>query len=227
VSNAEFYGGRLNVLPSPRPRDAGFGLSLVRVDGAFATGQGINAVEAKAVAEAVMEHARTKPGDTLGVAAFSMRQRDAILDALEEARRASAETEAFFAAHPAEPFFVKNLENVQGDERDTMMISVGYGRGADGKFAMRFGPVGQEGGERRLNVLITRAKKRLTVFSSIGAEDIDLARTDGVGGEAALRAFLAYAAGGPAPGSSATTTGDAGPLAATMAAASTTRRTAC
>ncbi|WP_431280597.1 DUF4011 domain-containing protein [Humitalea sp. 24SJ18S-53] len=221
VSNAEFYGGRLNVLPSPRPRDAGFGLSLVRVDGAFATGLGTNATEAAAVADAVLDHARQKPGDTLGVAAFSIRQRDAILDALEEKRRADPSTEAFFAAHPAEPFFVKNLENVQGDERDTILISVGYGRGADGKLAMRFGPVGQEGGQRRLNVLITRAKKRLTVFSSITAEDIDLSRTDGVGGEAALRAFLAYAAGGPAPGQHATTTGDAGPLAATIAGALT------
>ncbi|PZW48726.1 AAA domain-containing protein [Humitalea rosea] len=219
VSNAQFYGGRLNVLPSPRPRDAGFGLSMVRVAG-VAT-QGSNPVEAAAVADAVMAHAKASPGETLGVAAFSIRQRDAILDALEEKRRADPSAEAFFAAHPAEPFFVKNLENVQGDERDSIFLSIGYGRDAEGRMAMRFGPVGQQGGERRLNVLITRAKRQLVVFSSIGAEEIDLARTDGNGGEAALRAFLAYAAGGPAPGRDAVTTGDAGPLAGTMATALT------
>jgi len=215
VSNAQFYGGRLNVLPSPRPRDENFGLSMVRVAG-VAT-QGTNPAEAAAVADAVMAHAKAKPGETLGVAAFSIRQRDAILDALEERRRADPSAEAFFAANPAEPFFVKNLENVQGDERDSIFVSIGYGRDAEGRIAMRFGPVGLSGGERRLNVLITRAKRQLVVFSSIGAEEIDLARTDGEGGEAALRAFLAYAAGGPAPGLKAATTGDAGPLAATMA----------
>ena len=219
VSNAEFYGGRLNVLPSPRPRDAEFGLSMVRVAGVATLGT--NPVEAAVVADAVMAHAKASPGESLGVAAFSIRQRDAILDALEEKRRADPSAEAFFAAHPSEPFFVKNLENVQGDERDSIFISIGYGRDAEGKMAMRFGPVSQQGGERRLNVLITRAKRQLVVFSTIGAEEIDLSRTDGIGGEAALRAFLAYAAGGPAPGRDAVTTGDAGPLATTMAAALT------
>jgi len=83
--------------------------------------------------------------------------------------------------------FVKNLENVQGDERDAIFVSVAYAPDADGKFAMRFGPVSAEGGERRLNVLITRAKKRCVVFSGIGADDIDLDRASGRG-VAALRA---------------------------------------
>jgi hypothetical protein len=195
TSNAEFYGNRLLVLPSPRPRSPSLGLSLVRVEGRF---QGsANAVEARAVAEAVLRHARETPGDTLGVAAFSVTQRDAIADAVEALRRESPETEAFFTAHPAEPFFVKNLENVQGDERDSIMISVGYGRGGDGKLAMRFGPLSNEGGERRLNVLITRAKKRCIVFSGIGAEEVDLERAKGRG-VAALKTFLDFAAGGAA-----------------------------
>ncbi|MBY0335302.1 MAG: hypothetical protein K2X11_01730, partial [Acetobacteraceae bacterium] len=195
TSNAEFYGNRLLVLPSPRPRSALLGLSLVRVDGRFDTGaSGTNAEEARAVAEAVLRHARETPKDTLGVAAFSIRQRDAIADAVEALRRESPETEAFFSAHEAEPFFVKNLENVQGDERDAIFISVGYGRGADGKVAMRFGPLSAEGGERRLNVLITRAKKRCVVFSGIGAEEVDLARASGRG-VAALKTFLGFAAG--------------------------------
>ena len=194
TSNQEFYGNRLLVLPSPRPRSAALGLSLVRVEGRFDSGgTGTNAAEAVAVAEAVMRHARETPDDTLGVAAFSVKQRDAIIDAVEKLRRESPETEAFFNAHPGEPFFVKNLENVQGDERDSIMISVGYGRDKDGKLAMRFGPLSAEGGERRLNVLITRAKKRCIVFSGIGAEEIDLARAAGRG-VAALKTFLAFAA---------------------------------
>jgi DNA polymerase III delta prime subunit len=194
TSNQEFYENRLLVLPSPRPRSAALGLSLVRVDGAWETGEGTNRAEAAAVAEAVMRHAKETPGDTLGVAAFSIKQRDAIMDAVEAARRADPSADAFFADHADEPFFVKNLENVQGDERDAMLISVGYGRDKDGRLAMRFGPLSAEGGERRLNVLITRAKKRCIVFSGITADDIDLERASGRG-VAALKTFLAFAAG--------------------------------
>lgn len=196
TSNAEFYENRLLVLPSPRPRSAELGLSLVRVDGAWETGEGVNRTEAEAVAQAVMRHAKETPGDTLGVAAFSIKQRDAIMDAIEAARRADPSAEAFFTAHEDEPFFVKNLENVQGDERDAILISVGYGRDKDGRLAMRFGPLSAEGGERRLNVLITRAKKRCVVFSGIGADDIDLERVSGRG-VAALKTFLAFAAAPP------------------------------
>jgi hypothetical protein len=194
TSNREFYADRLLVLPSPRSRSALLGLSLVKVEGRWdAGGSGTNAAEAAAIADAVMRHAKETPGDTLGVAAFSIRQRDAIVDAVEERRRADPACDGFFAAHPDEPFFVKNLENVQGDERDAILISVGYGRDAQGKLAMRFGPLSAEGGERRLNVLITRAKKRTVVFASIGADDIDLARAEGRG-VAALKTFLGFAA---------------------------------
>ena len=193
TSNAEFYDGRLMVLPSPKARSDALGLSLVRVDGTWQQGAGVNPQEAEAVAQAVMRHARQTPGDSLGVAAFSIRQRDAILDAVERLRRESPQTEGFFAAHEHEPFFVKNLENVQGDERDAMLISVGYARGPDGRLAMRFGPLSADGGERRLNVLITRAKKRCVVFSGLTAEDIDLDRAAGRG-VAALKTFLRFAA---------------------------------
>ncbi len=114
---------------------------------------------------------------SLGVGAFSVKQRQAILDEVELARRAIPDTEYFFTqAHQDEPFFVKNLENIQGDERDVIFISVGYGRNQSGYMAMRFGPLNAEGGERRLNVLISRAKYRCEVFSSITADDIDLER---------------------------------------------------
>jgi hypothetical protein len=192
TSNQEFYENRLLVLPSPRPRSPALGLSLVHVDGEMDAG--VNRSEAEAVAAAILRHARETPGDTLGVAAFSIVQRDAILDALETLRAASADTEPFFSAHPDEPFFIKNLENVQGDERDAIFISVGFARKGSERLRMNFGPVSAEGGERRLNVLMTRAKKRCVVFSDITADDIDLSRSDGVGGEKALKAFLAFAA---------------------------------
>lgn len=193
TSNAEFYGGRLMVLPSPKARSDKLGLSLMRVDGQWEQGAGINRIEAEAVAQAVLRHAQETPGDSLGVAAFSIKQRDAILDAVEKLRRENPDTEAFFGAHEHEPFFVKNLENVQGDERDSILISVGYARDASGKVAMRFGPLSADGGERRLNVLITRAKKRCIVFSGLTADDIDLDRAAGRG-VAALKTFLRFAA---------------------------------
>ncbi|MBR0656231.1 DUF4011 domain-containing protein [Plastoroseomonas arctica] len=209
-SNATFYAGRLCVLPSPKARSAALGLSLVKVDVAA---KGAENTEAKAVAEAVIRHARETPRDTLGVAAFSMDQRDAIMDAVEAARRASPETEPFFSANPNEPFFIKNLENVQGDERDAIFISVGFVRETGKALRMNFGPVSAKGGERRLNVLVTRAKKRCVVFSDIAADDIDLSRSDGVGGEAALKGFLAFAAGtAEAPRSG--NAGETAPLAA-------------
>ncbi|MCH7685568.1 MAG: hypothetical protein IH899_02620, partial [Planctomycetes bacterium] len=121
-----------------------------------------------------MEHARLYPDKTLGVGAFSVAQRDAILNELELRRRQAVELETFFATAAAEPFFVKNLENIQGDERDVILISIGYAKDSSGYMAMSFGPLNNEGGERRLNVLITRARERCEVFSSITADDIDL-----------------------------------------------------
>ena len=139
-----------------------------------------------------MSHARQNPEQTLGVAAFSSAQREAIQDELERLRRLDPSQEEFFNTHPEEPFFVKNLENVQGDERDVIFISVGYGRDAYGQVAMNFGPLSTDGGERRLNVLITRAKLRCHVFTNMRAVDIDLDRTSSRGAQA-LKTFLSYA----------------------------------
>jgi very-short-patch-repair endonuclease len=194
VSNHEFYEDRLFIVPSPHPSSSGLGLRFNPVpEGVFDSGaSGTNRVEAKAVCNAVIEHARQSPELSLGVAAFSVRQQQAILDELELLRRENPDTESFFSSHADEPFFIKNLENVQGDERDVIFISVGYGKNAHGYMAMRFGPLSNEGGERRLNVLISRAKNRCEVFSSIVAEDIDLERASGRG-VAALKTFLTYA----------------------------------
>lgn len=195
VSNREFYNDKLYVVPSPQKKgESRFGLHFRHIaNGVFDRGgSATNRVEAHAVAQAIMEHARTYPDLTLGVGAFSVAQRDAILDELERLRRDESELEEYFSPKQKEPFFVKNLENIQGDERDVIFISVGYGRDASGFMAMGFGPLSMDGGERRLNVLITRARQQCEVFSSITADDIDLTRAKGHGPRA-LKTFLSYA----------------------------------
>jgi very-short-patch-repair endonuclease len=196
VSNQQFYESKLFVVPSPYTAEAGMGLRFHHIpDGIFdAGGKRCNTLEAKTVAKAIIQHALDYPDLSLGVAAFSVAQRRAILDELELLRRAHPETEGYFHAHPAEPFFVKNLENVQGDERDVIYISVGYGPTVPGgRVPMRFGPLGTEGGERRLNVLISRAKQRCEVFASMTDEDIDPDFAQTRKGVFAFRLFLHYA----------------------------------
>lgn len=197
VSNREFYDDRLYVFPSPGQPGEGCGLIFEPVsDGVFDRGgSATNRVEARRVAEAVMQHARRSPQQTLGVGTFSLAQRDAILDELERLRRAEPGLEPFFNTGGAEPFFVKNVENIQGDERDVIFISVGYGRDAQGYLSMNFGPLANEGGERRLNVLMTRARDCCRVFSSLCADDIDLNRARSRGA-AAFKTFLRYAQSG-------------------------------
>lgn len=144
------------------------------------------------MAEAVIRHARTHPDQTLGVATFSVAQRQAILKELELLRRVNPDTEEFFSGAGHEPFFVKNLENIQGDERDVIFISVGYGKTEQGYLAHAFGPLSGEGGERRLNVLISRAKMRCEVFCNFAGADIDPERTR-ARGVMALKMFLTFA----------------------------------
>jgi very-short-patch-repair endonuclease len=199
VSNKQFYGNKLFIVPSPYTAEAGMGLRFHFIEnGIFESGTTrTNPVEAKTVARAIVAHAIQHPNLSLGVAAFSAAQRRAIQDQLELLRRQLLPRhEAFFQAHPSEPFFIKNLENVQGDERDVIFISVGYGPVAPSqKPPMRFGPLGVDGGERRLNVLISRAKRRCEVFSSITDEDIDLdfASASSRKGVLALKMFLHFA----------------------------------
>lgn len=194
VSNREFYDNRLFIVPSPYDAVAGMGLKFHHLPNAhYDRGNTrTNPIEAKVVADAVVAHARKHPEQSIGVATFSTAQRQAIQKELELLRRADPSLEEFFGRGGAEPFFVKNLENIQGDERDVILISVGYGRTSTGYLAMSFGPLNGEGGERRLNVLISRAKMRCEVFSNITGDDIDLerARSRGV---AALKMFLTFA----------------------------------
>ncbi len=194
VSNKEFYDNRLFIVPSPYDAIAGMGLKFHHLPSALYDrgGTRTNAIESKTIAEAVIRHARENPEQSLGVAAFSVAQRRAIMNELEMLRRSNPDVEDFFNRGSTEPFFVKNLENIQGDERDVIFISVGYGRDASGYMAMNFGPLSGEGGERRLNVLISRSKLRCEVFSSILGDDIDLERAR-TRGAAALKLFLTFA----------------------------------
>jgi hypothetical protein len=193
LSNHEFYEDKLVIFPSPGSRQ-NLGLRFHHLPGAsYDRGKTrTNPLEAQAVAKAVIEHAAKYPAQSLGVVAFSTAQAQAIQAALESQRKASPATESFFNGNAEEPFFIKNLENVQGDERDVILISIGYGRTEEGKVPMNFGPLNNEGGERRLNVLITRAKMRCEVFTNITSEDIkvnELARF----GIRALKSFLYFA----------------------------------
>jgi very-short-patch-repair endonuclease len=194
VSNAEFYR-RLIMPPAPSAERGKEGLILHRVAGAYDRGgKRINAIEAEAVVDAVVEHARTCRDLSLGVVTFSSVQRDAIGDLLDTRRRSDDALDAFLREGQGEDVFVKNLENVQGDERDVIFVSVGYGpRVAGARLdSMGFGPVSAEGGERRLNVLFTRARSRCAIFCSFAPGDIDPDRARGEGARV-LKRFLDYA----------------------------------
>ena len=202
VSNREFYHNGLVVLPSPDAGKEETGLQYRYLpDTAYDRGgSSTNPKEAEAVAQAVMEHAKQHLQLSLGVVAFSQSQAKAIEDRVEAMRRQDPSAEEFFNAHPEEPFRVKNLENVQGDERDVIFISIGYGKDANGRLSQNFGPLNKVGGERRLNVLITRAKQRCCVFTNLHATDI--ADPTGAGeslGPQALKVFLLYAETGEMP----------------------------
>jgi very-short-patch-repair endonuclease len=196
-SNAWFYKGELVVFPAPTETDAELGLELVPVPDGTAE-QGVNDVEARRIAEAAVAHLSAHPGRSLGVVAMNIRQAERIDAYVNELRKSNPEAAAALDrgeddANRIEPFFVKNLENVQGDERDVMMVSMTYGpREPGGKVPQNFGPINRDGGHRRLNVLFSRAKERMVIFSSMRSTDVTPGE-DGSEGVRALRDFLQYA----------------------------------
>ena len=193
VSNHEFYDDKLICPPSPLEPGDQTGLSFTHVGGEYLRGtKRTNPEEAEVVVQAVLKHARTCPSETLGVVALSVAQRDAIRNRVEYMRTEHPELEAFCKEGREESFFVKNLENVQGDERDVIFVSIGYGRDANGYMSQSFGPLSADGGERRLNVLFTRAKRRCRIFASIRHGDIRI-DTAKHAGPRVLKRFLKYA----------------------------------
>ena len=198
VSNHEFYEDGLILPPSPLQEDPAYGLCFTRVDGVYDKGgKRDNRKEGAAIVERVAEHARLHPSLSLGIVTFSSAQKSLITELLESARRSDPILDAFLREGQSEDVFVKNIENVQGDERDVILVSVCYGPTvAGGRLtSMTFGPVNLEGGERRLNVLFTRARVRCEVFASFDPGDIDPSRTVRQGTRI-LKRFLEFANSG-------------------------------
>lgn len=192
-SNHHLYGDRLLTFPNAAVHDAQLGVSFVHVpDGIYDRARTrTNPIEARRVAQLVVEHLRATPARSLGVVTFSQPQRAAIDLELQILLRAHPELEAALGETRGEPFFVKSLENVQGDERDVMFFSVGYGRDPEGALALNFGPLNGQDGARRLNVAITRAREQVQLVSSLLPADLDPARLNSRGVRL-LRDYMEY-----------------------------------
>ncbi len=193
-SNKSFYDGRLYTFPSPDDRQSK--VTMVDCGGTFDSGKTrTNKVEAQAVIDEIVKRAHDPvlSKHSVGVVTFNIQQQSLIEDLLDEAASKDTELEKW-AFGSDEPIFVKNLENVQGDERDVILFSVGYGKDETGKLIMNFGPLNRDGGWRRLNVAVTRSRIEMKVFSSISPEEIRINDTASEGVKAFKR-FLQYAGG--------------------------------
>jgi superfamily I DNA and/or RNA helicase/very-short-patch-repair endonuclease len=196
-SNHRYYDCRLITFPSPVTNDLAVKLNLV--GGIYDRGATrTNRTEADAIVKEIVEHFsdESRRKLTMGVVTFNQPQQRLIETLLDEELRKHPEIEHRIAEHGSERLFVKNLENVQGDERDLILFSIAYGKDAAGKMAMNFGPINQEGGQRRLNVAITRARTGVTIYSSIHPDDIDLSKTRSAG-VTDLKNYLEFAIRGP------------------------------
>lgn len=194
-SNHYFYEDRLVTFPNAAVQDARLGVELIYVpDGVYDRAKTrTNPVEARRVVELVLDHFTRTPERSLGVVTFSQAQRGAIDLELQELLRTHPELETFLNGKDGDGFFCKSLENVQGDERDVMFFSVGYGKDVNGALSMNFGPLNGEDGARRLNVAVTRAREQVKLVSSILPADLDVTRTNSKGVQL-LRAYMDYAA---------------------------------
>lgn len=182
-SNKEFYDFKLYTFPHPDQAGADQGIHFVHVpEGVYERGSTRrNVPEARKVVALLLDHARSTPEWSLAVVTFNEAQRDTIQQLLDQELGDLPDVRPFFESlHPEEPFRIKNLELIQGDERDVVFFSLGYGRDESGAApALNFGPLNQEGGRRRLNVAVTRARQKVIVVSSMTPED--LARSDNEG----------------------------------------------
>ncbi len=192
-SNNYFYDNGLITFPSASTTKEGRGVHLIYVpDGVWDRGKSrTNRAEARSVAKLVIGHFERFPERSLGVVAMNANQREAIEDAVSEELQERPDLAALLDEGP-EPFFVKSLENVQGDERDAMVISVGYGKDANGHLTLNFGPLNMEGGWRRLNVLVTRAKWQTILVTSMRSHELAGINPQNRGA-VALKNFIEYA----------------------------------
>lgn len=201
-SNSQYYNGRLITFPSADNRTSK--VTFIPVKGTYDHGRTrSNRAEAEAISRKVMSILQgnidhpSRPRRSIGIVAFSKVQQGLIEDTLTEALSEHPEMERL-AYDAEEPIFIKNLENVQGDERDIILFSVGYGPDKEGKVSMNFGPLNNQGGERRLNVAVSRARYEMLVFSTLQPEMIDLRRTQAAG-VVGLKRFLEFAKTGRLP----------------------------
>jgi very-short-patch-repair endonuclease len=192
-SNNQFYENKLYTFPSVNDRESK--VRLIHIDGCFDRGKTRqNRAEAEAIIEEIKRrcHDKVCSKQSVGVVTFNISQQNLIDDLLAEACNTDPELEKW-VYESEEPLFIKNLENVQGDERDVILFSVGYGPDKEGKVYMNFGPLNRDGGWRRLNVAVSRARCEMVVFSTLTPDQINLSKSS-ADGVVALKAFLEYAA---------------------------------
>ena len=194
-SNKNFYDSDLVTFPSSKVDAPGIGVDYYHVDGIFDRKAHTNRKEAEFIVNLIYQNIEKYPNRSLGVVAFSVAQQDLIDKLLSKRRQSTPEKEYFFKNDGNEPFFIKNLETVQGDERDTIIFSIAYGIDAQGRLLHNFGPLNRVGGERRLNVAVTRAKCNVQLVSSMHYTDIDLKHASSEGAKL-LREYLDYAENG-------------------------------
>ena len=196
-SNAKIYNYNLITFPSHIDRLPGNGVEYIYVpNGVYDRGgKKYNINEAKKVADLVFEHIKKYPNRSLGVVTFSEAQQQSVESAIRQLRLQNQQFESYFREDIEEAFFVKNLENVQGDERDTIIFSIGYAKDHNGIMYMNFGPLSKSGGYRRLNVAITRAKFNVKLVGSIHPTDIRLENTNSEGVKL-LRSYIEFAING-------------------------------
>ena len=197
-SNSHYYDDQLITFPAPDAKSCG--VSLIRPGGFYARGSARhNQGEANAIVEEIVRrltHADPAVRNlSIGVVTFNSQQQTLIENLLDEARDHQPEIEWAFSPDATEPVFVKNLETVQGDERDVILFSVTYGPDQSGRVTMNFGPLNRQGGERRLNVAMTRARSEMIVFSTLEPNQIDLSRSTSAAVRD-LKQFLDYAENG-------------------------------
>ena len=199
-SNSRYYGNELVTFPAPIHPD--HGVRLIRPNGCYARGKARhNAGEARAIVSEILRRLTSEDSavreQSIGVVTFNSEQQSLIENLLDEARSRDPQIEWAFSTDTAlEPVFVKNLETVQGDERDVILFSITYGPDEGGHVTMNFGPLNRSGGERRLNVAMTRARSEMLVFSTLSPDRIDLSRTQ-ARAVADLKHFLEFAERGP------------------------------
>ena len=197
-SNQEIYHGMLTTFPGA-DSDKCLSWEFVPHKMGVTTEKGSNSDEVLKVVELMIAHAQQRPQETLGVIAMGMHHANRIEEVLRQQLQEANDPnlESFFSEANEERAFVKNLERVQGDERDAIILSIGYGKNAEGRMRYNFGPLNREGGERRLNVAITRARKRMTLVTSFTYGDLDPEKTRSEGAKM-LRGFVKFAQSGGA-----------------------------